>query len=396
VSGLLLGIRRVLWGAPAPKAKRYGETSTPTSSTYYRGMNEDYRWFRQDELVRKCIVSNAYFATTAGYETILEAEDPEKYRYVEDKIDELNKTVNMDLALFVAQVKRSVYGKTGFEIVLDEDDYPRQLLSLQSTQLKPDIDEDWTHTGYTYKGKKGFYEPGEVLYFTNLQLEADMLGLSDVEPVRSVCQARHELLRENFPEIARNLWAPYVILKADTSGLPSEEAEKAIESLAEVARAGKSIAVNESVEATVVDMTPDIDGLNGLLDRLEQAVTANFGTPRFLLGKPIENRATAYAELEAYVQGTVHSIQRYLKREVERQWYDRWTRKILEYEDTLTEPLPVQVKHRWNPVRTMDVYAMADAAAKLWGSHGMGPLGNNLEKIWELMGWDPGELEEAK
>ena len=90
----------------------------------------------------------------------------------------------------------------------------------------------------------------------------------------------------------------------------------------------------------------------------------------------------------------MHSIQRYLKREVERQWYDRWIRKILEDEDVLTEPLPVQVKHRWNPVRTMDVYAMADAAAKLWGSHGMGSLGRNLEKIWELMGWDPGELEE--
>lgn len=390
--GLLRGLRRVLWGASAPKAKRYGETSTPTSSTYYRGMNEDYRWFRQDELVRKCIVTNALFATTAGYETIIEAENPDEYSHVEEKIDELNKAVNMDLALFVAQVKRSVYGNAGFEIVLDDQDYPRQLLSLQSTLLKPDIDEDWTHTGYTYKGKKGFYTPDEVLYFTNLQLEADMLGLSDVEPVRSVCQARHEVLRENFPEIARSLWAPYVILKADTSGLPSEEAERAVESLAEVARAGKSIAVNESVEATVVDMTPDIDGLNGLLDRLEQAITANFGTPRFLLGKPIENRATAYAELEAYVQGTVGSIQRYLKREVERQWYDRWTRKILEIEST--EPLPIQVKHRWNPVRTMDVYAMADAAASLWGSHGMGPLGRNLEKVWELMGWDPSELEE--
>jgi len=355
-------------------------------------MDEDYRWFRQDELVRKCIVTNALFATTAGYETITEAESPDEYSHVEEKIDELNKTANMDLALFVAQVKRSVYGNAGFEIVLDDQDYPRRLLSLQSTLLRPDIDEDWTHTGYTYKGKKGFYTPDEVLYFTNLQLEADMLGLSDVEPVRSVCQARHEVLRENFPEIARSLWAPYVILKADTSGLPSEEAEKAVETLAEVARAGKSIAVNESVEATVVDMTPDIDGLNGLLDRLEQAITANFGTPRFLLGKPIENRATAYAELEAYVQGTVNSIQRYLKREVERQWYDRWTRKILEIESA--EPLPVQVKHRWNPVRTMDVYAMADAAAKLWGGHGMGPLGDNLEKVWELMGWDPGELEE--
>ncbi|MHA1280161.1 MAG: hypothetical protein ACTSQ8_23480, partial [Candidatus Helarchaeota archaeon] len=220
MSGLLRGLRQVLWGASAPKAKRFGETSTHTTSTYYRGMNKDYRWFRQDELVRKCIVTNALFATTAGYETITEAESPDQYSHVEEKIDELNKSVNMDLALFVAQVKRSVYGNAGFEIVLDGQDYPERLLSLQSTLLRPDIDEDWPHTGYTYKGKKGFYTTDEVLYFTNLQLEADMLGLSDVEPVRTACQARHELLRENFPKIDRSLWAPHVILKADTRGLP--------------------------------------------------------------------------------------------------------------------------------------------------------------------------------
>jgi hypothetical protein len=65
---------------------------------------------------------------------------------------------------------------------------------------------------------------------------------------------------------------------------------------------------------------------------LEQAITANFGIPRFLLGRPIENRATAYAELEAYVAGPIAHIQRYLKREMERQWYDRWTAKILQDE----------------------------------------------------------------
>jgi len=392
--GLVFAVKRILFGeANQPKAKRYSETSTPTQSTYYQGMDQDYRWFRQDELVRKCTVTNAYFATRGGFETVLEADDPEQYSYVKDKIDALNKAVNMDLALFIAQVKRSVHGKAGFEVILNEKMDPAKLLSLQSARLKPDLNEDWTLTGYTYQGRKGFYEPEEVLYFTNLELEADHMGLSDVEPIRSVCQARHELLRENFPEITRTLWAPYVILKADTSGLPSEEAEKAIESLAEVARAGKSIAVNESVEATVVDMTPDIAGLNGLLDRLEQAIVANFGTPRFLLGKPVENRATAYAELEAYVQGPINSIQRYLKREVERQCYDVWTRKALEDEGAPVDPPPVAVKHRWNPVRAADVYQMADAVAKLYGSYGSGPIGGKLGKVWELMGWDPGELE---
>ena len=105
---------------------------------------------------------------------------------------------------------------------------------------------------------------------------------------------------------------------------------RVIDDLARVARAGKSIAVNESVEATIVNITPDIKSLKELKEDLDQEIIGNFGTPRFLLGKPIENRATAYAELEAYVQGPITHIQRYFKRELERQWYDRWTLKILE------------------------------------------------------------------
>jgi hypothetical protein len=223
-------------------------------------MPEDYRWFRQDDLVRKCIVTNAYFATmTAGFETALEAtsEDVkvEDYAFVKEGVDEFNKRVNLDLVLFVAQVKRSIYGKTGFEVVLEEDETPAWLLSLQSTRLKPNVNEDWGLTGFRYEGRDGYYQPEEVLYFVNLGLETDYEGLSDVEPVRGVCQARHDLFRENFPEIVRTIWAPYVILKANTEGLSKEEADRVINDLADVVRAGKNVVVNESVELTVVDLS---------------------------------------------------------------------------------------------------------------------------------------------
>jgi len=123
----------------------------------------------------------------------------------------------------------------------------------------------------------------------------------------------------------------------------------------------------------------------------------NFGTPRFLLGRPIENRATAYAELEAYVQGSIASSQRYLKREIERQWYDRWTAKALSDEGVKIpdgEDLPVRIKHRWNPIVASDIYEMAKAVSTLWGG-GSGPIGGKPEKAWEMMGWDPAELEES-
>ena len=85
--GLIPRIRRFLYGAARPpKAKRYGPTSTPTSSSYYVGMHKYYHWFRQDARTRKCLVTNAYFSTlTAGFETVLEPTgdaDPEDYDFV--------------------------------------------------------------------------------------------------------------------------------------------------------------------------------------------------------------------------------------------------------------------------------------------------------------------------
>ncbi len=44
-------------------------------------------------------------------------------------------------------------------------------------------------------------------------------------------------------------------------------------------------------------------------------------------------------------------------------------------------------------MRVADVYEMAKAVSALWGSHGMGALSGRLDKAWEMMGWDPSELE---
>lgn len=367
-----------------PKAKNL--YTTPSISPIYQGMDQNYRWFRQDELTRKSITLNASFSTQKGFET--ESEDNE----LKERIDDVNKKINLDKALYIAQIKRSIHGKAAFEIIRDKQEIPTKLLPLQSTQIKPEVDENWNLTGFTYKGKKNFYTPEDVFYLTNLELESNHLGLSELEPIRDTLETRHTILRENIPEITRTLWAPYVILKADTSSLPVDEAEAVITELANVARAGKSIALNESVEATVVHLKPDIQGLNTLLEKLEDTIIANFSVPRFLLGRPIENRATAYAELEAYVTGPINNIQRYLRREIEAQLYTPITEAYLKEKGKPEGS--IKTKHIWNTVRAHDIYMQADAASKLWGTHGTGPIGDNKEKIWEIMNWDPTELEE--
>jgi len=394
--GIIPIFRRILYGGVrAPKLKHYGPTATDTDAEDDALKNKkNYRWFRQDEMVRRCVVVNAMFATmTAGFETELEpvgeVENPEafieEYKGLKEEIDAINKRVNLDHILFVSQVKRSVYGSAGWEMILESETGPVMwLLSLQSKKLEPQLSQDWELTGYKYEGRKDAYEKEEILYFINLPLENDLKGLSDIEPIRDVCEARHMLLKEDFAEIVRTLWAPYVVLEADTTGMSSAEEDNFLDDLIAAAKSGKSLAFNQSVKATVVDQRINFAGLVSILEKFEQSIIAQFGTPKFLLGKPIENRATAYAELEAYVQGTIAYIQRYFKREVERQWYDRWTRQYLSLSED--DELPVLVKHVWNPIRVTDVYEMAKAVAALHAT-GLGILGDFEDLAFEMMGW---------
>lgn len=391
--------RRFFGAVGAPKAATVSYDSTRTLSKNYESMFYGYRWFRTDELVRKCTVSNAFFAAmSAGFETEVQGTtsdfNPKEYDELKAKIDEVNKRVNLDFVLFIAQMKRSIYGKTGFEIVLDTvDELPALLYPLDSRKLKANLENKWKLVGFKYKNKNMFYSAEEVLFFLNLSLEADYEGLSDVEPLQDVCASRHELLGENFKEIVRTIWAPYVILQVDTSGLSKEEAAKALTDILPALKSGKSIAVTESVDGKIINLTPDMRGLTMLLEQLKQAIIANYGTPRFLLGEPIENRATAYAEFEAYIQGPIGHIQRYFKREIERNWYDPLTRKILSLDEEV--PLPVKVKHNWNVIRITDVFELARAVAMLFGG-GKGILADIPQKGYELMGWSQREIEELK
>jgi hypothetical protein len=126
--------KRLLYGAPEPpKVRKYTLSVTPNpnadSSTNYECWKpEGYRWFRQDEMVRRCIIINAAVSMmSAGFETEIEPLEKlheeqlpafkEKYQSVKDYVDAVNRVVNLDQALFVAQVKRSIYGKAGFELL---------------------------------------------------------------------------------------------------------------------------------------------------------------------------------------------------------------------------------------------------------------------------------------
>jgi len=406
--------RSLLFGSQAPIADYSDIGGTKTASTNYEGMHPYYRWFRQDRLVRRCILTNAYFAVlAAGFETVLQAtkvddnnevvedtEALEKYKDVKPFIDNLNKTLGMDRVLFVSQIKRSIYGQMGWEIVLDDDGiYPAWLLSLQSEKLKPKVSKKFELLGFTYSNKKKLqYKPDEVFYFVNLQLEEDYLGLSDIEPIVNVCNARNVVFWENYPEIVRTLWANSQVAQADTSGMTIADATAFLSNLGSMMRAGKALAVNKSVTITEVQRTADISGLIQMNLDFKEEIIGEFQTPRFLLGQPVENRATAYAEFEAYIDGIISGNQNELARILEA-WYDQWIRAFLvknhEFRADEDEALPVEIKIKFKKVRTSDLVEQAKAAAALWGQGGLGPLGirGDYVKVWEMMDWDPEELK---
>ncbi len=111
-----------------------------------------------------------------------------------------------------------------------------------------------------------------------------------------------------------------------------------------------------------------------------------------------ENRATAYVEFEAYVEGVIKPNQRYFKRVLESEmWYDRLARLTMEdHGEKIAKgvALPVKVKQNFKPVKASDIYAMATAVASLYGN-GSGVLAEFPEIAFEMMNWDQ-ELLKAK
>jgi hypothetical protein len=110
-------------------------------------------------------------------------------------------------------------------------------------------------------------------------------------------------------------------------------------------------------------------------------------------------RATSYTELETYVDGPVTACQKWLRRAIEHQWYDKLERLWLTQNDPTWregKPFPVAVKHEWRQIRTADWYELIRAVAAAYDS-GNGYV--DKSKAYEMVQkgqathFDPKELE---
>jgi len=383
---------------------RAGATSGVTflrrSDSMWRGLDDYYREYCRNFLVRGSIDARAFWATKEGFETVVEDVIPgtvseEKKAQLKAYVDKINGDVNLDNRLRLALVKAPIWGKAGFEIEFQKKDAPWlpgnppvRLNSLKSTLLVPKVDpEAWALTSFEYNGKPDFYKPEEVLFFVRNEIDDDWQGRSDIEPVLVESILDDRIIREDLMEAATTLWAGIAVHqlnleKAAKAGITTDEAiDKIMEDYRQQLRPGKHVITDDLWDIQVHDLKPDLGQLLDVSERAERRILGSFKVPSFLLNIEKDlNRATAEKKLEGFVDGPVVDDERWLKRIVEAQWYDRLARQFLQLKPE--ELLPARVVHRWRQIRTEDWLNLIDAAVKGYGE-GRGPL--SLPKFYELM-----------
>jgi len=377
-----------------------GVTFLRRSDTLWRGLDDYYREYCRNFLVRGAIDARAFWATKEGFETVIEDVIPgkvseEKKAELKAYVDKINGDVNLDNRLRLALVKAPIWGKAGFEIEFQKKNAPWaqgnppvRLNSLKSTLLRPEKDLDaWKLKSFEYNGKPEFYKPEEVLFFVRNEIDDDWEGRSDIEPILVESVLDDRIIREDLMEAATTLWAGIAVHqlnleKAAKAGITNDEdIDKLMEDYRQQLRPGKHVITDDLWDIQVHDLKPDLGQLLAVSDKSERRILGSFKVPRFLLNIEAElNRATAEKELEGFVEGAVIDDQRWEKRGVESQWYDRLTRQFLQLKPE--DPLPARVVHRWRQVRTEDWLNLLDQATKGYGE-GRGPL--NLPKFYELM-----------
>lgn len=379
--------------------------------------------YKKNFLIRGAIDSLAEWTGKEGFETVLESaldasfpSEEEKQAFLERAeyqeakayVDNVNKNADLDTAIVRAVTWAKIEGRAPFEIVFKRPDDPWgnenppvRLNPLTPTMVEPNIDPDtWAITSYDYSGKKAFYDPGELLYFVNSDLVDDRKGMSAIEPVMGEAQLDTRIIREDLLEAATTLWAGVVVWLLDLDkckGMTPAQIDKFIEDHLSRLKPGKHLATDNRWSAIPVTMDVHVERLLEISERMERRILGNFKVPRFIMNLEKDiNRATAYAAFEAFIQGPIGKIQQWLKRDIERQWYDPLVRQFLKLGPS--ERLPIRLTHNFREIRTADWFELLAAAAQAYGQ-GMGPIGQ--KKFYEIMqkgqrtSFDPKELEEA-
>jgi hypothetical protein len=354
------------------------ETPLPSAMTVAYGALQRYEQrFRRDALVQLCLWQLAEWSTRKGWDIVIESTDEsfteeqqegvnQQYTELRQYIDQVNRQVGLKTWLKAALVRAKVYGMCGFEIVTDKLLGPIMLIPKDCRYLLPNLNEDWELQGFDYRGQPMKYQPGQVLWFRNHPLEGDWMGLSDLEPLWDILTARASIIQDDIPEACVTLWAGMSWHTLDVSQLPPSATQADIQGLinSHIAQVqpGKTGASDSKWKVEEHDIHPDLNMLIHVKESLDIEVARFLGVPNVLLNLgSTSNRAVAYAEIEAFVDGPISVIQEWFSETLRTQWYEPLLRQQLNIK--APNPLPIRVNHRWKIIRTTDFQQLIQIAS---------------------------------
>ena len=324
--------------------------------------------YKRVGLVRRCINTTAYFATRRGFVVAVPSNHTAK-----KEIDEVNKRVEMNQALYISIIKREVFGRAAWQI-LRADGKITRLVPLKSQGIRPVIDQTTLKLmGYTYNGKT--LAVNQVLYFPNDPLETDLMGMSSVAPIMSTINLKMNLERDLL-EAAKRTWGPIGVFQMDTGDIldPVKKQERMTE-FANSIKPGESIVMNRKIDGKIYDLKPDINALVRALEKADEEIMGNWGMPKAILSREkTVTKATLEFSLKALYEGSIEGQQAYFKQALERQWYPR-VLESLHYDPT------TPVHHVWAPVAIQDP-ELISAIIKMIDAKLL-----TIEQAYVILGW---------
>jgi len=346
-----------------------------------------YNYFESTAVLRKCINLIGNFTTHAGFETTVKCLDPKddpnkpEYQKVKQKVDDLNRTVNMDNVLLLSVIKRQLYGNCGWTMITSNGQITG-LMPLYSAYMTPRVDEKTGEiTGITYSyalTSNNFIPKERLLYFSLDTFEATTSSYMGVSSCRSV--ARNIRIKKNLERdllyASRSLWAPIVIYQAETRGLTPNEKGTLFNELKAELKPGAVVVTNMQVAPKVIQYNPDLNNLIRAIEKQDEEIIGNYGIPKALLSREKTiARATLEYSIRSFYESTVAGEQIYFKRQLEKQWYDPIV-KALGYDDK------IRIRHEWRPI----IDPESDLITALVRAFEAGVV--SAEEFFRRLGWE--------
>jgi hypothetical protein len=381
-------------------------------STSYGGMDKNYREYRTNSLIRSCVNIRALMATNKGFKNEIFHKDPkqdekvhaqlqEDHKDLIQHINDINKKVNADNAWKIALISMQLHGRAGFEKDREmRDGPPRRLVPLNGYVLEPEYTEPfmgmattsdpWAITSYEYDGKRQCFQPEDILYFPHNSLDGKQHGVSDVEAILDQAQTKRMIMEEVLPEACTVAWSGVAVMQIDSSDMKEDEEDAYMQDLVDNFKPNKLLVVNQKVtKIEVIDTKPNLQGIMQVGEYLDLDIIGYFRIPPFILGRHREvNRATAYTQLDQWINGDITDLQRTLRRLIDDNWNDYLARQFLKLTPEQYEELDYRPKLVWNPIKMIDFIETGQTAAALKASDSI-----TQREVYRILSLNPADIE---